>query len=301
MLPGDLNRLSFGRGRACWRLSFGQALADEYQGLAAWPVAPQGRGWGHGRDGMPHQSLVKRVTKIADMNGLKGRFEGFASAVMADFGVYSALDKGLIDIVDRGDIKANYEEGLQDVAKFLILPGVHQPTTATSCVANTRTYQALDDQPKAALAVAAIEIARKRPEAIVVALHSGTVETGLSAPYAGRHPTISPQQSTQALLSVIDRLTPADTGSFWDWNSQQVEWCRRGADRTCPSRSARSAGVRSPGGADGRATGIRCAIALAGGAAAARWANCSAAGVWLTCLGARTCAESGLSPRPGGP
>ena len=255
--------------------------------------------------GCPAKGLVKRVTRIADMNGLKGRFEGLASAVMSDFGVYSALHKGLIDSADRGDIKANYEEGLQDVAKFLILPGVHQPTTATSCVANTRTYQALDDQPKAALAaalaVAAIKIARKRPEAIVVALHPGTVETGLSAPYAGRHPTISPQQSAQALLAVIDRLTPADTGGFWDWKGQQVEWCRRGADRTCPSRSARSAGVRSSGGADGRATGIRCAIALAGGAAAARWANCSAAGVRLTHLGVTTCAETGLSPRPSGP
>jgi len=119
-----------------------------------------------------------RITKIADMTGLKGRFVGLASAVMADFGVsvsplptsevYSALDKGLIDIADRGDIKANYEEGLQEVAKFLILPGVHQPTTATSYVANTRAYQALDDQQKAALAVAAREISGTLRQNIIV-------------------------------------------------------------------------------------------------------------------------------------
>ncbi len=73
------------------------------------------------------------------------------------------------------------------------------------------------------LRTAAIEIARKRPEAIVVALHPGTVATDLSAPYAGRHPTITPQRSAQALLEVLARLTPAETGTFWDWKGERVE------------------------------------------------------------------------------
>lgn len=115
----------------------------------------------------PIHSKVE-IRKIADMEGLKGRFVGLASAVMADFGVsvsplptaevYSALDKGLIDLADRGDIKANYEEGLHEVAKYLILPGVHQPSTATAYVANTGAYSKLDDQQRAALEVAAREV-----------------------------------------------------------------------------------------------------------------------------------------------
>ena len=126
----------------------------------------------------PMHSTVP-IRTIADLNGLKGRFVGLAAAVMADFGVsvsplptsevYSALDKGLIDVADRGDIKANYEEGLHEVAKYLILPGVHQPTTATSYVANTRAYDALDDQQKAALAVAAREISGTLRQNILVA------------------------------------------------------------------------------------------------------------------------------------
>ncbi|WP_116087208.1 TRAP transporter substrate-binding protein DctP [Tropicimonas sp. IMCC34011] len=119
------------------------------------------------------------ISSIADLNGLKGRFVGLASAVMGDFGVsvsplptsevYSALDKGLIDIADRGDIKANYEEGLHEVAKYLVLPGFHQPTTATSYVANTRAYDALDDQQRAALAVAAREVSGALRQNILVA------------------------------------------------------------------------------------------------------------------------------------
>ena len=115
----------------------------------------------------PIHSTV-RVETIADMASKKGRFVGLASAVMADLGVavtplataevYSGLEKGLIDLADRGDLTANYEAGLAEVAKFIILPGVHQPTTATSYVANTAAYEALPGSFKAALAVAAREI-----------------------------------------------------------------------------------------------------------------------------------------------
>lgn len=118
------------------------------------------------------------IRKIADMKGLKGRFVGLASSVMGDLGVavsplptgevYSALDKGLIDFADRGDIKANFEEGLHEVAKYLILPGVHQPTTATCYVANTAAYNTLDDQKKAALAVAAREVSGALRQDLIV-------------------------------------------------------------------------------------------------------------------------------------
>lgn len=118
------------------------------------------------------------IRSISDMKGLKGRFVGLASAVMADLGVavsplptsevYSALDKGLIDFADRGDIKANYEAGLHEVAKYLILPGVHQPTTATAYVANTAAYKGLSDQHRAALEVAAREVSGALRQNIMV-------------------------------------------------------------------------------------------------------------------------------------
>jgi NAD(P)-dependent dehydrogenase (short-subunit alcohol dehydrogenase family) len=64
---------------------------------------------------------------------------------------------------------------------------------------------------------AAIEMSRTRPQAICVALHPGTVATGLSGPFAKSGLDVqSAAQSAQALLSVIARLTPADTGGFFD-------------------------------------------------------------------------------------
>ncbi len=118
------------------------------------------------------------ITKIADLAGKKGRFVGLASAVMAAFGVsvsplptgevYSALDKGVIDIADRGDLTANFEAGLAEVAKHVVLPGVHQPTTATSYVANRRAHDALPAEFKAALTVAAREISTSLRQHILV-------------------------------------------------------------------------------------------------------------------------------------
>ncbi len=118
-------------------------------------------------DQEPIHSKVK-IEKIADFQGKKGRFVGLASSVMSTFGVavsplptsevYSALDKGLIDIADRGDLQANLDAGLGEVAKFIILPGVHQPTTATSYVANKAAYEQLPDAYKDALATAAKDV-----------------------------------------------------------------------------------------------------------------------------------------------
>ncbi|MBN9673423.1 TRAP transporter substrate-binding protein DctP [Roseibium aggregatum] len=125
----------------------------------------------------PIHSTV-RMESIADMAGKKGRFVGLASAVMGDLGVavtplataevYTALEKGLIDFADRGDLTANYEAGLAEVAKFIILPGVHQPTTATSYVANQAAYQGLPEAYKAALAVAAREVSGSLRQHILV-------------------------------------------------------------------------------------------------------------------------------------
>jgi len=72
--------------------------------------------------------------------------------------VYTGLEKNVIDLADRGDLTANLEAGLAEVAKYVIYPSVHQPTTATSYVANKAAYDKLPAEFKAALAVAAREI-----------------------------------------------------------------------------------------------------------------------------------------------
>ncbi len=71
---------------------------------------------------------------------------------------------------------------------------------------------------------AAIEIGRSHRGSIVVALHPGTVATAFTADYAGKHPTVTPMVAAENLLSVLNRLTVADSGGFFDWAGDVVPW-----------------------------------------------------------------------------
>jgi len=71
---------------------------------------------------------------------------------------------------------------------------------------------------------AAIELARTHKEAICVALHPGTVATPFTAKYLGRHPAVPASEAAQNLTRVMDGLTPAETGQFFDWAGKPVPW-----------------------------------------------------------------------------
>jgi NAD(P)-dependent dehydrogenase (short-subunit alcohol dehydrogenase family) len=71
----------------------------------------------------------------------------------------------------------------------------------------------------------AVEMRRTHPDAVVVALHPGTVATDLSAPFRGNvraEKLFTPGQAARHLLNVIDRLTPADSGGFFAWDGTRI-------------------------------------------------------------------------------
>ncbi|SDX42373.1 SDR family NAD(P)-dependent oxidoreductase [Roseicitreum antarcticum] len=70
----------------------------------------------------------------------------------------------------------------------------------------------------------AIELARSHKDAICVALHPGTVATPFTEKYLGRHPAVPPPEAADRILGVLDGLTPADTGGFYDWAGKVVPW-----------------------------------------------------------------------------
>ena len=71
----------------------------------------------------------------------------------------------------------------------------------------------------------AIEHARRAPLSVVASLHPGTVDTRLSAPFQrGVAPAklFTPAFSATAMLGVIDRLTPADSGGLFAWDGAAI-------------------------------------------------------------------------------
>ena len=71
----------------------------------------------------------------------------------------------------------------------------------------------------------AIEFARTHKQGVVAALHPGTVDTALSEPFQGNVPDrqlTQPSQAAENLLSVIDGLTPEDSGGHFDWKGETI-------------------------------------------------------------------------------
>ncbi|MES2915518.1 MAG: SDR family NAD(P)-dependent oxidoreductase [Pseudomonadota bacterium] len=71
---------------------------------------------------------------------------------------------------------------------------------------------------------AAIEAKRTHPVSVLVALHPGTVETGLAPALRAGHPAVSAEAAAGNLLAVLDGLGPEASGGFYDWKGEVVPW-----------------------------------------------------------------------------
>lgn len=73
------------------------------------------------------------------------------------------------------------------------------------------------------LQTSAIEIARRRPLALVVALQPGTVQSGLSQPFVGDD-AMHPDEAARRLLAALDGLKPTGRAQFVDHQGQPIPW-----------------------------------------------------------------------------
>ena len=69
---------------------------------------------------------------------------------------------------------------------------------------------------------AAVEVARRRPQAVLLALHPGTVRTGLSAPFTDADQGMTAADAARRLLLVMDAAT--ESGTFLDYGGAVVAW-----------------------------------------------------------------------------
>ena len=72
---------------------------------------------------------------------------------------------------------------------------------------------------------AAIETARRAPQAVVLALHPGTVESPLSAPFHGGVPAaqiVSPVIAAKNIIDVLEAARPEQSGKFLAYDGQEI-------------------------------------------------------------------------------
>lgn len=71
----------------------------------------------------------------------------------------------------------------------------------------------------------AIEVGRRNKQAVIVALHPGTVDSDLSAPFknhVAKDKLFTPDYSVQKMMEVLQRLTAEHSGRLFSWEGEEI-------------------------------------------------------------------------------
>ncbi|TKZ20773.1 SDR family NAD(P)-dependent oxidoreductase [Shimia litoralis] len=85
------------------------------------------------------------------------------------------------------------------------------------------SYRASKAALNQVIKTSSIEFKRTHKHLICVALHPGTVATEFTKNYP-QHQAAPSQKAASHMLSVLDSLTPEDSGQFYDWKGKRVPW-----------------------------------------------------------------------------
>jgi NAD(P)-dependent dehydrogenase (short-subunit alcohol dehydrogenase family) len=70
-----------------------------------------------------------------------------------------------------------------------------------------------------------VELKRVQPQTVMIGLHPGTVDTGLSKPFqrnVAPNKLFTREYSAQCLLNVIDDVTVDDSGYCFSWDGKRI-------------------------------------------------------------------------------
>ncbi len=107
----------------------------------------------------------KKASKFEELKGMKVRTVGWYMDILTSMGIsvtplpgpeiYLALERGIIDGAEFSTPAANYPQGLHEIAKYAIMPGVHQPSCQFDVVINKKKWDELPDDLKVIVELAA--------------------------------------------------------------------------------------------------------------------------------------------------
>jgi TRAP-type mannitol/chloroaromatic compound transport system substrate-binding protein len=109
----------------------------------------------------------KRATKMEDFKGMRLRTPGWFMDIMNNLGasvsplpggeVYLALERGVIDAAEFSSPAINYPMGFDEITKYAIQPGVHQPGIQCALFFNQKAWDELPEDLKWIVKIAAAE------------------------------------------------------------------------------------------------------------------------------------------------
>jgi TRAP-type mannitol/chloroaromatic compound transport system substrate-binding protein len=106
-----------------------------------------------------------RVTNLEEYKGIKQRTAGAWAEIGGNLGastiilpgaeVYAALERGVIDATEWSSPSVNEPVGFHKIAKFIIFPGVHQPSAVQECEFNKKAWASISEQDQQMIRLAA--------------------------------------------------------------------------------------------------------------------------------------------------
>ncbi len=106
----------------------------------------------------------KRVQTLEDFRGLKLRTAGAWAQIAQGLGastvilpgaeVYPALERGVIDAIEWAQLSINKTIGFHKIAKYLIMPGIHQPNAVIECTVNKKAWDRIGERNQKLLRIA---------------------------------------------------------------------------------------------------------------------------------------------------
>ncbi len=117
---------------------------------------------------LPSENLAwsnKPIRSMADFKGLKFRTSGFWGEILTDAGaavvmlpageIYEALQRKVLDAGEFSIPSMDKDLAFHETARYLLVPGIHQPSTLLDITINEKSWQALPDDLKAIVKTAA--------------------------------------------------------------------------------------------------------------------------------------------------
>jgi TRAP-type mannitol/chloroaromatic compound transport system substrate-binding protein len=115
-----------------------------------------------------HMHSRKPIRTLEDLKGLKLRTTGAWAEIASTLGAstvilaggetYPALERGVVDAIEWGTPGINIGLGFHKVAKYIILPGVHQPVAIIECQFDKATWDGFDATTKVLIETAAKKV-----------------------------------------------------------------------------------------------------------------------------------------------
>lgn len=118
--------------------------------------------------GLGPQEIIhshKPIRSLEDLKGLKMRTAGVWAELLPKMGasavtlpasdIYQALEKKLVDAIEWADPGTNFPLGYHQVAKYIVVPGLHQPSWPWELVINPKAWEKLPPDLKTVVQYAA--------------------------------------------------------------------------------------------------------------------------------------------------